>query len=335
MAKKKVRAAILGCGGMAGAHAGRFRNNPEVEIVALCDVKKSIVKGFIDRCLKGYEPEPAIFTNAAKMYAEAKPNAVAIATPHTLHYEQGKQALEAGCHVLMEKPMVTNSSHARELAQLAKKARKVFVIGYNTPCTPEFQYLRQLIRNNELGRLEVVTGWISQDWKRGTTGTWRQDPALSGGGQMYDSGAHLLNSLVWTVEQPVSEVHAFADYCDTPVDINGTINIRFANGTLAALMISGNCSNSGGSMTYCFENGRVDVDGWGGSWIRIYRRGEGQVKYPPIPGKYQAPADNFVDAILGRAEPMTSPLNGVIQSELMDAIYESVRTGQAVRVKTD
>lgn len=334
MAEKKVRVAILGCGGMAGAHAGRFRNNPDVEIVALCDVKKSIVKRFIERCLKGYEPPPAIFTNAAKMYAEARPDAVAIVTPHTLHYPQGKQALEAGCHVLMEKPMVTDSSQARDLAALVEKVGKVFVIGYNTPCTPELQYLRQLIRTGELGRLEVVTGWIAQDWKRGTMGTWRQDPKLSGGGQMYDSGAHLLNSLVWTVEQPVREVHAFADFCGTPVDINGTLNIRFANGTLAALMISGNCSNGGGSMTYCFENGRVDVDGWGGSWIRIYRRGLGEVKYPPITGQYQAPADNFIDAILGRAEPMTSPRNGVIQSELMDAVYESVRTGQVARVQS-
>lgn len=331
MAKRKVRAAILGCGGMAGAHTSRFKSNPDVEIVGLCDVKKSIVRGFIARCLADYKPEPAIFTDAARMYAEAKPNAVAIVTPHTLHFEQGKQALEAGCHVLMEKPMVTDSSQAHELSKLVKKTGKVFVIGYNTPCTPELQYLRQLIRSKKLGRLEVIAGWIAQDWKRGTMGSWRQDPKLSGGGQMYDSGAHLFNSLVWTLEQPISEVYAFADYSGTPVDINGTANIRFANGTLAVIMISGNCPNGGGSMTYCFENGRVDVDGWGGSWIKIFKRDEGEVKYPPITGPRQAPADNFIDAILGRAEPMTSPINGVIQSELMDAIYESVRTGQVAR----
>ncbi|MBI3922896.1 MAG: Gfo/Idh/MocA family oxidoreductase [Armatimonadetes bacterium] len=329
----KVKAAILGCGGMAGYHASRLKVNPDVEIVGLSDVGESQVQTFIDRNLKDYKPVPPIFTDPARLYAETQPDAVAIATPHTLHYEHGKQALEAGCHVMMEKPMVTNSDHAHELAALVKKLGKVFTIGYNTPCSPEFRYLRQLVRSKELGRLELVSGWLVQDWKKPTTGLWRQVPDLSGGGQMYDSGAHLFNSLVWTVEQPISEVHAFVDNQEAPVDINGTVNIRFADGTLATIMIGGNCSSSGAGLYFAFENGRVDVDGWGGSWIRIFRREGGEEKYPQITGSPQAPIDNFINAILGRDEPMTSPINGVLQSELMDAIYESAKTGQVARPK--
>src|SRR5207247_8908966 len=130
---------------------------------------------------------------------------------------------------------------ADERAPAVKQKGKVFGIGYNTPCTPEFKYLRNLVRSKELGRLETVTGWLAQNWRQGTRGSWRQDPALSGGGQMYDSGAHLFNSLVWTVEQPISEVFAFVDNMDTPVDINGTVNIRFADGTLAVICVVGNC----------------------------------------------------------------------------------------------
>lgn len=329
----KVKVAILGCGGMAGYHASRLKVNPDVEIVSLSDVGESQVQTFIDRNLKDYKPVPPIFTDPARLYAETQPDAVAIATPHTLHYEHGKQALEAGCHVMMEKPMVTNADHAHELAALVKKLGKIFTIGYNTPCSPEFRYLRQLVRSKELGRLELVSGWLVQDWKKPTTGLWRQVPELSGGGQMYDSGAHLFNSLVWTVEQPISEVHAFVDNQEASVDINGTVNIRFADGTLATIMIGGNCSSSGAGLYFAFENGRVDVDGWGGSWIRIFRREGGEEKYPQITGKPQAPIDNFINAILGRDEPMTSPLNGVIQSELMDAIYESAKTGQVARPK--
>jgi predicted dehydrogenase len=328
-----VNVAILGCGGMAGAHARRLKGNPEARIVALCDVDEPRVQAFIDRHLAEYEGKPAIFTDPARMYSEAKPDAVVIVTPHTMHFEHGMQALDAGCHVLMEKPMVTDSAQAHRLAQKVKEAGKVLVIGYNTPCTPEFKYLRELVRSKELGKLETVTGWLSQNWRSGTTGSWRQDPALSGGGQMYDSGAHLFNSLVWTVEQPVSEVFAFVDNMDTPVDINGTVNIRFAGGTLAVITISGNCANDGAGMYLTFENGRVEVDGWSGSWIKVFRKGEGQVKYPSIPGKAETPDDNFIAAILGRAEPQTSPINGVIQSELMDAIYESARTGQVARPK--
>jgi predicted dehydrogenase len=329
----KVKVAILGCGGMAGAHARRLKRHPDVEIVGCCDVTTDLVERFIDRHFEDVAAKPAVFTDAAAMYRSTTPDAVVIVTPHTLHFEHGMQALAAGCHVLMEKPMVTESSQAHELAGAVKKAGKVFVVGYNTPCTPEFKYLRHLVRNKELGKLETVTCWLAQDWKRGTTGSWRQDPALSGGGQMYDSGAHLFNSLVWTVEQPVSEVFAFVDNQGTPVDINGTVNIRFADGTLATVTVGGNCPNDGAGMILMFENGRVEIDGWGGSWIRIFKRGEGQVKYPVIPGKPESPDDNFIDAILGRAEPQTSPINGVIQSELMDAIYESARTGQVARPK--
>ena len=71
----KVRVAILGCGGMAGAHARRLKPNPDVQIVALCDVDEPRVEAFIRRHLAEYEPKPAIFTDAAQMYAEAKPDA--------------------------------------------------------------------------------------------------------------------------------------------------------------------------------------------------------------------------------------------------------------------
>ncbi len=317
----KVKMAILGCGGMSGEHARRYKKNDDVEIVALCDVNAEIVNGYIDRNLEGYEPRPQVFTDAATMYAEAKPDAVTIVTPHTMHFEHGMQALEAGCHVFMEKPMVTESGQAHELAKKAQETGKIFVVGYNTPCTPAFKWLRDAIRNDELGKLETVTGWQTQNWKHGTTGTWRQKPELSGGGQMYDSGAHMFNSLVWSVEAPVEAVLAFVDNMDTPVDINGTVNIKFKNGVLATMTIAGNCPVDGSGMTYTFDNGRVEIDGWGGSKMEVWK-GRDKIE-PELKGEAQSPNDNFIDAILGRAEAQTSPINGVNQSELMDAIYES------------
>src|SRR5579862_5770876 len=120
----EAKIAILGCGGMAGAHARRLKSRPDAKIVGLCDVDEPRVQAFIDRHLADYTPKPAIFTDAARMYAEAKPDAVVIVTPHTMHYEHGKQAIEAGCHVLMEKPMVTDSGQAHQLAQLVEKSGK-------------------------------------------------------------------------------------------------------------------------------------------------------------------------------------------------------------------
>ena len=325
-----IKMAILGCGGMAGGHAQHFAKHPDVELVALCDVSEEVVQSFIERNLKESNEKPQIFTDAAKMYAETKPDAVTIVTPHTMHFDHGKQAIEAGCHVFMEKPMVTDSAQAHELAKLVEDSGKVFVIGYNSPCSPQYHYVRELIRSKELGKLETVTMWMTQDWKRMTVGSWRQKPELSGGGQMYDSGAHVFNSLVWSVEQPVSEVFAFVDDLETPVDINGTANIRFADGTMAAVTIVGNCPTSAAAACYSFDNGRIEVNPWNGADLRVWK-GTEEIE-PELEGEAGLPGDNFIDAILGRAEPRTSPRNGVLQSELMDAIYQSAQTGQLAKV---
>ena len=329
----KIRLGIIGCGGNSSGHARRMNENPEVQIVGTCDVNTDIANSYIDRNLPELDPRPAAFDDIPAMLDATTPDAVVISTPHTLHFEHSMQALNAGCHVLVEKPMVTAAQDAYTLAEKVKETGKVFTIGYNTPCSANFYYVRECIRNQTFGKLELVTGYITQNWLRATQGAWRQVPELSGGGQAYDSGAHLFNSLCWSVEANVAEVHSFIDNCGAAVDINSSTNIRFENGVFASIVVSGNCPSPGGThMALIFDNGRIEVDGWGGGWIRVYEGGE-QLDPPPITEEMSAgsPDDNFIDAILGRAEPRTSPMNGIIQSELMDAIYESGRTGQPAK----
>ncbi len=323
----RLKVAIVGTGGVAGVHARVFKDRPDVQIVAGCDVSEEIVNGFWDRNLEGYEPRAAAYADAAKMYAECSPDAVAICSPHTLHFEQGMQALEAGCHVLMEKPMVTSAEHAYTLEEKVEAAGKTLVIGYNTACSPYFKYLREQVRAGTFGKLELVQGYLSQNWLRGTKGKWRQDPKLSGGGQAYDSGAHLLNSLCWTVESPVEKVFALVDNHGTEVDINSVMSVRFENGVLANFTIGGNSPGGGTYTVFVFDEGRVEIDGWGAGWIRVYGGDGKQIEDPPIEGEKLAVAANFIDAVMGRDEPRTNPRHGVIQTELMDAIYESQRTG--------
>lgn len=330
----KIRVACLGCGGFMGVHAQRLKPMSDVQIVALCDVSEEQLRKFLERHLADYQPQPMLFTDPARMYKEAKPDAVFIATPHTLHFEHGMQALEAGCHVYMEKPMVTRLDHAYKLADKVEETKKILVVGYNSPCSPEFAYLRQVIRNKTLGNLELVCGYLTQGWLKGTLGSWRQDPKLSGGGQAYDSGAHLLNSLCWSVESDIEEVFAYVDNHGTPVDINSVFSIKFVNGVLANITIGGNCPALNGPLVYIFDNGRIEIDGWGGSWINVWQ-GKDRLKYPPITPDmgFESPTHNFIAAIQGKAEPRTSVRNGIVQSQLMDAIYESARTGKPARPK--
>jgi predicted dehydrogenase len=312
-------------------HAKRIAAHPDAEIVGLCDVSEAVTRAFAAENLL-VSPAPAHFTDPSAMLDKLRPDAVFIGTPHTQHFEHGMLALRAGCHVFMEKPMVTSFDDAYAIENAARQSGKIFVIGYNTPCSPAFNYLRDTIRSASLGKLELVSGFLSQNWMNGTRGSWRQDPALSGGGQAYDSGAHLLNSLCWSVEQEVEEVFAFVDNHGTPVDINSVASIRFANGVLANITVSGNSPGSGSFMVFIFEKGRIEIDGWNAEWIRV-REGSEEISNPSIGPELGAssPDENFIDAILGRAEAKTGPRNGVIHAQLMEAIYESQRTGMPAR----
>jgi predicted dehydrogenase len=328
---RKVRLALLGCGSMMGSHAKRLRDNPDVEICGLCDVSLEVVGAFQEAHLSGVVPAPRHFTDPARMYETLGPDAVLICTPHTRHFRQGLQALAAGCHVFMEKPMVTALADAYALEREVRTSGKIFVIGYNTSCSPRFHYLRETIRSRSLGKLELVTGFLSQDWMRATAGSWRQEPGLSGGGQAYDSGAHLFNSLCWSVEKDVEEVFAFVDNHGTRVDINSACSIRFAGGVLANITVSGNSPGDGRFMAFLFDKGRIEIDGWSAAWINVWQ-GDQKIS-PAVTDEMGAlsPDHNFIDVILGRAEPKTSVRNGVVQSQLMEAFYESQRTGMPAR----
>ena len=172
----KIKLALLGTGHMAALHAPNIKSNTDIELVAGCDVSKQVEESWLDKNWADRTPRPQSFDNPAEMYKSARPDAVIIATPHTAHFEQGMQALAANCHVLMEKPMVTNSAQAHALAEQVRKSAKVFTIGYNTPCTPHFLFVRDVIRSQRFGKLEQVSGYLAQNWLRYTNGTWRQNP---------------------------------------------------------------------------------------------------------------------------------------------------------------
>jgi predicted dehydrogenase len=328
-AMSKVRVVLLGCGGIMRHHATQYKNHADVEVVGLCDVDAERVARFHQEHFSTNGQVP-VFTDAAEMYAATAPDAVSIATPHTLHFEQCCQALEAGCHILVEKPMVTELKQAVDLEKKVRQSGKILCIGYNTPCTVEVKKIRDLVRSGEMGRLKLVSMYISQPWYHFTKGSWRQQPALSGGGMIYDSGAHVLNTLCWTVESDVEEVFAYVDNLDAPVDINGTVNVRFASGVIATIAVSG--ESPGGSFgAYMFEQGLVEMNPWYYSgFFRIFDR-KGLVKYPAMDGSDLSPMHNFIEAILGRDEPRTNVHNGVIQSQLMDAIYASAASRRPAR----
>lgn len=321
-----INIGVVGSGGIIAKHIRHLEDRDDARIVALCDVNPEVIQArqetfFADDPVNGYAtPED--------MYAGETLDAVIISTPHTLHYEHAVQGLEAGCHIFLEKPMTTSSKDALDLAARADALKKVVAVGYNTASRPAFQYLRNQIREKAWGDLEMVTGFISQNWMKATVGLWRQDPALSGGGQAYDSGAHILNSLLWSVESEPETVFAFVDNKGCAVDINSIMSIRFANGVLANITISGNCAADGGHMAFIFEKAMVEIDGWGGGWIKVHADGASETPEIDIPEVF--PIINFVKAVQGKTQVAAGTQNGINHSLLMDGIYASAQAGKPV-----
>lgn len=327
-----INFAIVGCGGMANWHAQSLQKIEGVRLVGLCDTTCQCTKTFKEK----YFPEAHEYSDFHQMLAKPaeRIDAVVLVTPHTLHYTEAKEALEAGLHVLCEKPMVTSSEQAYDLWRTVKKSGKKFAITYQAPYTVEYQAIKRMRESGQMGKVQLIQGWLAQGWLKATKGSWRQNPALSGGGQLYDSGAHILNGMMWIMNDPVVEVACFYDNAGSPVDINGVGAIKFQNGAFGSFAIGGNSPGWDNLISVQTDQMQIKTGSHGGT-LEVVR--DGKKFYPNVdfderPSAY-TPHQNFVDAINGKAELQAGVRYGVLLSALMDALYESADTQKIVQVK--
>jgi predicted dehydrogenase len=329
---RKINLAIIGCGGMANTHGQWLSEIPEANVVALCDINKANM----DRLWKnkfGSRKEIRRYDSIEKLLANPPKNldGVIIATPHTLHYPQAMAALDAGWNVLVEKPMVTSSDHARKLADKVKKTGLLLQVSFQASYSCEFAYIRDVLKNDGIGELQTVTAWSHQGWKQGVgPDTWRKNPKLSGGGQMYDTGAHLFNAIAWMLDRPVEEVFCWLDNTGTAGDINAVMTIRWEGNVLGTATISGNNPGWDEGIIIAGDKGRLHTGIHGGRLEQYDTRGK--IKYPPVTFPHYSPPKNFVLSLLGKAEPMCPVRYGILHSWLMDALYKSAKTKAAVKL---
>lgn len=324
----KVRVGWIGCGGFARYRMGRMLECPEAEIVALADPDANQVAQ-----TKGRYPQlenAAVFDDYKKMLAAGGLDAVSIASPHTLHAEQILGALDAGCHVICEKPLVTSVAQAKEVLAARDRAGKKGMVSYQRHLQPEFRYMKEKIASGEFGAVQFVQALQGQEWKAATAGTWRQVPELSGGGQLNDSGSHLLDILLWVTDLAADTVSAIIDNRGTPVDINSTLSIRFVGGALGSVSIVGDAQHWYEDLTiwcekgsFFMRNGKLSVSDAKGNRFSVEGLNIGS----------SHPDRNFLDGILDR-DWIHSPFEcGLRVIELTEAAWESGRQGGApVRV---
>lgn len=195
-----VRVAVIGLGNMGGSHITTFAGVPGAQLTAICDIDPTR----FDKALKKLEPQgvkPQTFTSVDELIAAKVADAVLIATPHYDHPPIGIKALEAGLHVLVEKPIAVGVRAARELIEAAKKhPKQVFGIVFNQRTNPMYAKLRELIADGDLGQINRVT-WLITDWFRTNTyyasGGWRATWAGEGGGVLINQCPHNLDLIQW------------------------------------------------------------------------------------------------------------------------------------------
>ena len=325
----KVRVGIIGTGGIAQGHVRRLLEHPDAEITAICDIRPEAMAATVER-YPALKDVPQ-YTDFRDMIKAGNLDAVEICTPHTTHYEQTMTSLKSGLHVLSEKPMVCTVAHAKDVIRTIEDSGKVFVLNYQRSYQPEFLYIKQAIESGEYGDVEFVTGLQGQEWLRAVAGSWRHDPALSGGGQLNDSGSHMLAILLFITGLAVEKVFGFIDNMTVPVDINSALSLKFVGGAQGNISVVGNAPSFYEDITiFCskgafyMRNGKLEVSD------AVGKRFFPAVEDMP---KGNNPDNNFINAINGKEEIGSTSLWGLRVIELTEAAWQSAATGDVACVK--
>jgi len=324
---KKLRIGFIGAGGIAHAHMTRFRGVKQAAVVALTEPDPKA----LERFHAGFPEAAALpcYHSYREMLDNEALDAVAVLSPHTLHYAQIRESLERGLHVLTEKPMVSTIREAKDLIAFAKKKERVLMIAYQRHFEPSFRYMRDQIAKGALGEIQYVQAVLSQEYLRLVQGTWRLKKALSGGGQINDSGSHMVDIIMWVTGLKVKQVYAVMDNFKTEVDINSALTLTFSNGAMGNMSIIGNAPGWYEDHTIAGSKGAFYLrQGLG----LIQQDALGRPVKVRLPKVTKDPSSNFVDSILGKAAPEVPPECGLRTIEVTEAAWQSAASGKPVRV---
>lgn len=355
--KRKVRIGVIGTGGIAnGAHLPGYSQIPDqCEIVALCDIDPKALKTTAEK----YGVKNT-FEDYNKMLEMDEIDGVSVCTPNYVHCDPTIQALKAGKHVLCEKPIAMNAVEAKKMVEAAKKAKKRLQIGYNSRFALSNQLLKKYIDNGELGDVYWARAQCLR--RRGIPG-WGVfiNKEKQGGGPLIDIGTHALDLTLWEMNnyEPAYVVgKTYRKLADTENAANAwgpwdprkfTVEdsafgfITMKNGATIVLEASWalNTLDVGeAKTTLCGTLGGADMND--GLRLNGEKFGKTFVTTPDLKaggvafydGAAMKPeeieAQRFYQAIEDGADPVVLPEQAYVVTQILEAIYESSKTGKPV-----
>jgi predicted dehydrogenase len=358
MATRKARLGFIGAGWWATAnYIPLLAERDDVELAAVCRLGKDELAKVKERFNFPFATE-----DAAELVRQPGLDGVVVTSPHTLHYEHARLALEQGLHVMCDKPMCTAGEHARELVWLAAEKGVHLLVPYGWHYKPFVQHAKAWLDDGRIGQIQYALCHMASpirdllQGKRfqaednsGQAGgllfepdprTW-SDPAVSGGGYAQAQLSHSTGMLCWLTGLVPEEVFAFMTAPGARVDLYDAITARFEGGAIATISGAGTVPPAGVSSF------QVDLRIFGSEGMLLLdcerarlelRRHDGtreNIELAPDAGAYscEGPPAEFVDLILGKTAVNHSPGEAAMRSVLLlDAAYRSAASGRAERV---
>jgi predicted dehydrogenase len=346
-----VRLAVIGIGNMGRFHLVNIEKEPKVKLVAVCDIVPERAQAAAEQ----YGCEP--YYDAQALLDAHICDAVLIATPHYSHTTIGIAALQAGYHVLVEKPISVHKADCERLIAAHQDKRLVFAAMFNQRTDPHFQEIRRLVQSGELGQLERVS-WIITDWFRAQayydSGGWRATWKGEGGGVLLNQCPHNLDLLQWICGMP----EQITGHCG----LGAWHNIEVEDQVTAYMKYPGKCTGvfiastgeapgtnrleiAGDKGKLVFENSiltftrnEVSTRQFCLESPAMFAKPETTVETITIEGsggQHAEILENFADAILSGAKLIAPAEEGIHSVELANAMLYSSFTGNPVNLPMD
>jgi len=337
----KLKVAVVGCGSIARyRHLPEYAANDQVELVAVCDIVEDRAKEMAEQ----YDAKA--YTDYKTMLAEADVDVVSVCTPNYLHAPVSIDALNAGKHVLCEKPMATSEEDALAMIEAAKNNNKKLMIAHNQRFVPSHEKARELIENGEVGKIygfRTAFGHPGPEgWSIDGKDSWffRKEEAFIGA--MGDLGVHKTDLMRYLLGEEFVEVGAFVEAGakkDSTVDDNAVCVLKSESGIIGTLAASWAYQKEDNSTVIYGEKGVIRLeDDPEYSLIVHYRNGEtknfdlGKIQSNEEGGQNSTRViENFVNSIVNDTEPPINGEEGMKSLKVVLAALKSSETKQIVQ----
>ncbi len=347
---KKIKVAIIGTGNISECHINGYLKNPNTELYAFCDIREERLKEMGEKY-----GVTRLYTDKDEMLKELPEiDAVSVCTWNCAHAACTIAALKAGKHVLCEKPMATSAREAREMLEAAKESGKLLMMGFVRRYGNDCRILKDFVDNGHFGEIYYAKATYLR--RNGSPGGWFGWKERSGGGPLIDLGVHVIDLTRYIMgnPRPVSvygvTFHKLGDRRELkdqkgytassaegtePFDVEDMVSamVRYDNGSVVSVeaSFSLNLKKDEGKIEFFGTKAGAKMD----PELEMYVETNGYMADVNLctptelsfDGLFENEIDHYVDCIVN-GTPCKSPAeDGVTLMEILDAIYESARTG--------